>query len=264
MNDREFEELSAGHALGALSAEDERLFQQAVRARPDRVDRSRDDEEAAAMLADAVTPVTPPPALRDSLLARIAVTPQVDASPVEDGSAPASPDTPTGDVAVLREDASRRAARPLRASRLWFALAASIALVVAIGAGVAVVAQQTQRPAAVVALEQIERAPDAQTASSSVAGGGDATLHWSPSLGKAVLVSEGLPALASDQSFELWFVRDGEPVSAGVFDASGSSTTAELAGRMEAGDIVAVTVEAAGGSPSGQPTSTPIVAIPTA
>jgi anti-sigma-K factor RskA len=33
---------------------------------------------------------------------------------------------------------------------------------------------------------------------------------------------------------------------------------------MHEGDVIAVTVEPAGGSPTGQPTSDPIIAIPTA
>jgi anti-sigma-K factor RskA len=37
-----------------------------------------------------------------------------------------------------------------------------------------------------------------------------------------------------------------------------------LAGDMHAGDVIAVTVEQAGGSPSGSPTTDPVVVIPTA
>ena len=44
---------------------------------------------------------------------------------------------------------------------------------------------------------------------STLTDGGEVTAHWSESLGKAVLVSDGLPTIADDESFELWFVRDG-------------------------------------------------------
>jgi len=53
-------------------------------------------------------------------------------------------------------------------------------------------------------------------------------------------------------------------VSAGVFQADQGTTTAKLSGAMHAGDAIAVTVEPAGGSPTGKPTSEPIVVIPTA
>jgi anti-sigma-K factor RskA len=126
------------------------------------------------------------------------------------------------------------------------------------------VSQQLTTPASVVALDEIESAPDAQSETVTLADGGVATAHWSEELGKAVLVSDGLPAIADDKSFELWFVRDGAPISAGPFTAEGGTATALLDGTIEPGDVIAVTVETAGGSPNGQPTTDPIVAIATA
>ena len=79
-----------------------------------------------------------------------------------------------------------------------------------------------------------------------------------------MLVSDGLPTIADDESFELWFVRDGAAISAGTFTSEDGTATALLDGAMEPGDVIAVTVEQAGGSPTGQPTSDPIVAIETA
>jgi anti-sigma-K factor RskA len=142
-------------------------------------------------------------------------------------------------------------------------LAASLVLLVTLGFGAASLGQWLSRPAAVIALEEIEAAPDAVSASAEVTGGGTATAHWSESLGKAVIVTDGLPSIASDQTFEMWFVRaDGTPVSAGTFDARNATT--ELAGELESGDAIAITVEQAGGSKTGAPTTDPIVAIPTA
>ena len=59
--------------------------------------------------------------------------------------------------------------------------------------------------------------------------------------------------------------EDGTPVSGGQFDTDASgAATAALDGTVEAGDVIAVTVEPDGGSPTGAPTSEPIVALPTA
>lgn len=150
-------------------------------------------------------------------------------------------------------------------TRGLFTLAASLVLLVVIGYGAANLNQWINRPAEVVALQEIENAPDAQSATVEITDGGVATAHWSGSLGKAVLVTDGLPTIASGETFELWFVRDdGTPVSAGTFASGGDETTAVLTGAMEAGDTIAVTVEEAGGSPTGVPTTDPIVAIPTA
>ena len=81
----------------------------------------------------------------------------------------------------------------------------------------------------------------------------------------AVVVTDGLSALPTDKSFELWFVRGDAPISAGTFEVGADGrATALLQGDMQAGDVIAVTVEPAGGSPNGLPSTDPIVVIPTA
>ena len=115
-----------------------------------------------------------------------------------------------------------------------------------------------------MALEQITGASDAAQASVTLDDGTTATAHWSASLGSAVLVTDGLAAPADGKTYEMWFVRGETPVPAGVFDADGTTATAVLSGSMHEGDVIAVTVEEEGGSPSGLPTTDPIIAIPTA
>ena len=81
---------------------------------------------------------------------------------------------------------------------------------------------------------------------------------------ETVLVTDGLPEISDDQTYELWFVRDGSAIPAGLFASDDGSATALLDGAVESGDVIAVTIEPAGGSPTGQPTSDPILAIQTA
>ncbi|MBO3662352.1 anti-sigma factor [Microbacterium stercoris] len=253
MRERDFEELAAGHALNALSPEDERAYRDAVSADATRADLAEADTETAALLADATSPVTPPDRIRAELLARIAATPQHTASTAESRSPEAA-----GEGTAPGEP-TRRAWGP----RAWFALAASLVLLGGGGAAAIIATQSLTRPAAVVALDRIESAPDARSAGAEVAGGGDATLHWSVELGAAVLVSRDLPEIAEDRQFELWYVRGDEAIPAGVFDASAETTTALLEEGMRPGDVIAVTVEPHGGSPDGRPSTDPIVAIPT-
>lgn len=153
------------------------------------------------------------------------------------------------------------------ARRSWmrgvFALAASLVLLVTLGFGAALIGQQLSRTPAQIALERIENAPDAQTAVVASESGGEVTAQWSESLGEAVILTHGLPALASGQTYQMWFIREDQViVSAGLFitDRAGESTSV-LDGTVENGDTIAVSVEPAGGSQ--QPTTTPIVAIPT-
>lgn len=252
MNEQEFADLAAGNALHALSPADAETFESARRQHPEWEHHVTTDAATAALLADGVADVAPPPALRDSLFAQIAAAPVV-APPVLD------------QVDDLDANPQPEPAMPRpRAARTWFVLAASFALLVGVGWGAVFVSDQLNTPASVVALDQIESATDAQSATVSLADGGEVTAHWSESVGKAVLVSDGLPAIADDESFELWFVRDGNPIPAGVFTADDGNATTVLDGVVEAGDVIAITIEPAGGSPSGLPTSDPIVAIETA
>lgn len=298
MTEDEFAELSAGHALGALSAADEARFLEALEGHPARRRLADLDIATAAELAADIGDVAPPPQLRSSLLAQLddvrqdgALSPdapvsasqaasvdEVDAGDARhsvaarsdvgaagsDGDAVGS-DAGPSDARVGGSDAAVSGATPrARGRRLWFALAASLTLLLAVGAGTIAIVTNLTRPAAVYALERIEAAPDAQTAEGAMPDGGVAEVHWSPSLGEAVFVAEDMPTLDADQSYELWFVRDGAPISAGVFEAPEGAATAVLEGDMKAGDIVAVTVEPAGGSPTGEPSSDPILAIETA
>ncbi len=208
------------------------------------------DAETAALLAENVSDVAPPPGLRSALLAQISAGAQVPAA-LQSAEADSTPSS-----------------EPVKArhwgTRSWFALAASLALLVGVGWGAVIVGERLNTPASVVALDQIESASDAQSETVTLSDGGEVTAHWSESVGKAVLVSDGLPSIADDESFELWFVRDGAAIPAGTFTSEDGTATALLEGAIESGDVIAVTVEQAGGSPTGQPTSEPIVAIETA
>lgn len=265
MNENTFAELAAGHALNALSTADREAFDDALVAHPEWASYLRTENDTAVLLSEPVGSVVPPPAIRESLLARIATMPQTpDAAAPQ--TAEAAPDAfeedfaAAGPAPVPGAEAVAAARRP---KRRWFTLAASVVILLALGFGAVTVGQQLTRPAAVVALQEIESAPDAQSASVELSDGGEATAHWSESLGEVVFVSDGLPVLTDEETFELWFVRDEGAISAGTFSGSGETTTL-LAGTYEPGDTIAVTVEPAGGSPSGTPTSDPILAIATA
>lgn len=267
MNERDFADLAAGHALNALSDADERAYQEALAGHPQWELHVRHAADAVAAISDAVEPVEPPASVRASLFARISELPQ-DQPAFETGSADSQGEdfAAAGPAPVEAEaDVPRPAASVGWGRRRWFTLAASVAAVLVLGFGAVTVGQLMTPPAAVVALERIEQAPDARSASTTMADGTVATAHWSPSTGQSVLVTDGMPALASGKTYELWFVRGETPIAAGTFepDAEGKAV-AVLDGEMHAGDVIAVTVEPAGGSPDGTPSSAPVVAVATA
>ena len=282
MNEQEFAELAAGYALNALNADDRAAFERAREAHPEWEHLIETDAETAAALAAATPDEVPPLTMRSTLLSRISSMrqlPELDAA----AAAEAEPGTPwagqepepepepegVGEVTPFVEPAPTTTTIQAVQRRNWtrgvLALAASVVLLVVLGFGAATINEYATRPPELVALQQIEQATDAQSATVELTDGGTATAHWSESLGEAVLVASGLPGISADQTFELWFVREGEPISAGTFeaDAEGGST-ALLDGAVEPGDTIAVTVEPQGGAPDGRPTSEPIVTIPTA
>ena len=108
-------------------------------------------------------------------------------------------------------------------------------------------------------LAQINAADDSQRAATTTADGQEATLVWSNKLGISAVLVDNLPALPSDQDYQLWYINGEGAAPAGTFDSSGDSTAWRvLDGTMHAGDQVGITVEPSGGSD--QPTTSPIVA----
>ena len=86
------------------------------------------------------------------------------------------------------------------------------------------------------------------------------------SSGRLIMHTRQVPARAADRDFELWALpAGGKPVSLGVMPYSGTAQRTLTAVQQRAlanSAQVAITVEPAGGSPTGQPTSTPIFVAP--
>lgn len=224
----------------------------------DGADVMRDDEfaDVRAALGLAVPPVEPSAALKSSVMAAIASTPQL--SPVAGGA---------GDEAADSRGSGSPAER--RANARWFSR--PVMLVTAAAAAVTlffggVLAADLVRPVESSATEQLAAiiaAPDVSTLVSPVAGGASATLVSSQSVGLSAMVFEGLRPLSDDERYALWYITDGVPTPAGLFAVDEGQTVVQvLEGVFEAGTIVGVTVEPASGSPA--PTTDPIVAIATA
>lgn len=236
-------------------------------------DGANEFSETAAQLGLATTPVQPPVSMRDDLMARIALTPQLPAADAEtvvgaDAVTAASPTLrlpAAPSVSAVGEDAGpaeqRAAARWRRPVGVLLAVAAASALFFG-GLAIGTLSDSTppSNPSQAEELAAIAAAPDSQRAVAEVAGGGTATLVWSGELGRSALLADGLAPLPEGQTYQLWYIGAEGPVSAGTFEASGKGTTWHvLEGEMSAGDTVGVTVEPSGGSDA--PTSDPIVAI---
>jgi anti-sigma-K factor RskA len=234
MND--IHHLTGAYAVDALDEDERARFEAHLTGCPDcraEVDSLR---EAAGLLA-STTEATPPPTLRDSVLAGISqVRPLPPAAEPATGPAPAP---------------SRR--------RRWFPLLAAAVLVAAAGVGVAVTdpfggEDSSQVPLS--AVERVLRADDAQSVSVDLGEAGRATLTRSASVGKAVIRTEDMAPAPEGKVYELWLQSPaGEMVPAGLMPDDADAEVV-LEGDASRATAAGITVEPDGGSP--QPTSAPI------
>lgn len=337
-NNNDLSLLAGAYALGALTAEDARRYEEYLAQREEARTEASQLEDTAARLGLASLEVQPTPALKSNLMALIAVTPQLPAIAPEDapadgsaqqispaaqkresdgstvtpqaaqtsdaaatasapddaaiapvrplhaaGSTPAASGTPASGTPASGSTASRPAvSRPVssaqsKAQARWFqkpvAFLAAAAAVVAVFLGASSLTgmlnngNQVQQA---LALASINAQPDVQRSTVPLLANVDgnnsstATLVWSENIGESVLLVNGLEQLPDDKVYELWYIDgDGSPISAGLFNIPDSGHTySVLEGEMTAGATVGVTVEPAGGSK--QPTTEPVIAIPTA
>lgn len=88
-----------------------------------------------------------------------------------------------------------------------------------------------------------------------------AVVLFDPGSNRSVLVSENLPALPDDKSYQVWVIGpEGKPQSAGVFNRDKEQpSVVELSppGNLDQYKRMAITVEPRGGSPGG-PTTRPV------
>ena len=175
---------------------------------------------------------------------------------------------PTGGNGAPATDLTQRRAqrhvRRERPRRRW--LAAVAAGVILVGGGAVVAGlhpwDQSSQTQQLTVADQVLQAPDAQHAEQALAGGGTATVVRSPSVGRAVVVTDDLPAAPAGKVYQLWLQSPtGALTSAGLMPPA-SDQTVLLDGDASASTGVGITVEPAGGST--QPTTKPIALIPLA
>jgi len=266
-------DLTGAYALNALNADEKADVDAYLGASESARTEVHELSETAAALGLAAEPVQPSAALRSSIMAKLASTPQLAPLTAAPAAAPPLPGVPTPPVAPSA--AADSAAEPspgvgtaaTRAQKRWFQrptqilLAAAAAVVLFVGGTFAGQAfndnQFVEQQAA--GMVQITAASDTQRAATTTSDGHSATLVWSNALGLSAVLVQDLPALGNDQDYQLWYINEAGAAPAGTFDSTGSGTAWRvLDGAMHAGDTVGITVEPRGGSK--QPTTDPIVA----
>ena len=218
--------------------------------------------EAAAGLAP-LNETAPPASLRSAVLSGItavrplppvAETPTAADAPLSGAAGtPAEPGAGSesqAEVIPLAKRARRRTA--------WLVVAAA-AVVLALG-GVVWNATRPESQPRLTATEQVIQAPDAQRFEKTI-DGARATVVRSPSLHRAVIITDNMPPAPAGKDYQLWLQVPGKGmVSAGLMPHDSKAVqTVPLEGDASQATGVGITVEPAGGSPA--PTSDPIALI---
>jgi anti-sigma-K factor RskA len=226
--------LLGAYVLNAVDDLERAAFERHLRECADCRAETDEMRAAAARLADGTWSV-PPPRLRENVLATIAATRQLP---------PLQPPAPA------RPSASR-----------WRRLTAAAAVVVAVGASVAVIQEQRVRRehAAVVSaraaearIQAILTAPDQTVREQALTGGGKVTVVMSRlhNAGVIMFTADGAPT--GGRVYQLWTVRSGVAGNAGVLEPGQAATVQVVEGMVGVSDV-GVTVEPPHGS--AQPTT---------
>jgi len=277
--------LVAAYALDAVTDDERALVESRLPSRPDLVREVEVLRSAASLLAEPVTAM-PPARLRQSVLSQLGSVRQLPGaaadrvpaawsgsvgdradqladqhaaatSPLAAHGGPAALPDGVVDLSARRSSRASRTAVGRRGAWRQSAAVALVAAAVAVGA-VFAVQGAVRSPASSTAstLSQVVARPDARVAQVRVGASARATVAWSASERRAVVVLASLAPAPAGRTYQLWLIDRSGAVSKGVFAPSGG--TAQLAvDGAGLGQAVGVTVEPAGGSAA--PTTTPIL-----
>lgn len=229
--------LTGAYAMDALDDLERARFEQHLAQCEDCRAEVAELRETAALLSETVA-TTPPPALRESVLAGIS---QI---------RPMAPEVPQPAPTPLADTMAGR-------GRGWmpFLVAAALALFVGIGAMVSQPWSDDDRVTKLTAAEQVLQAPDAEEVFVDLGEAGRATVVRSKSEDRAVISTEDMVSAPEGKAYELWFINGDEFTSAGLMSDDPDQTVV-LDGSAAEAAAVGITVEPESGSE--QPTTDPI------
>jgi anti-sigma factor RsiW len=229
-------ELTAGYALDALDAEERSAYEAHLAGCEHCQEELASFWTTTEALAVAASGPEPSPALREHILADVRAEPPQN---------------------VVSFEPRRRRVVPVLGA------VAAVAAVVALAIGLWASDLSSQLDDTRAALERQQAAarilvdPAAQIVALQ-AGTGRLVVDAD---GQAVLVLDGLDPAPAGKTYEMWIVPGGDIASAnraGLFPGADGPEIVGLEGTVTSGDVVAVTIESAGGVDA--PTTAPIVA----
>ena len=236
MNHERFDELKEAYVLGALPEEERRELEEYLARHPER--QAEVDELGAFAGLLALTPQEhePPPALRRSIMSVVE-------SEARSSSARSEPR-----FAGLREVFSLQN----------LGLAAAAVLVIGLFSWNMLLQGELQDLQGRVA--NLQESPQSRMV--ALEGTGDAPQQGHAEVmiledDRAVLMAEDMPRAPEGRTYQIWVIEGDVPEPGGLFEPRGDSVAAIVEKPLDEGDVIAVTIEPAGGSR--QPTTDPLM-----
>jgi anti-sigma-K factor RskA len=226
-------ELTAGYALDALDADERRAYEAHLAGCAQCRHELQSFWSTTEALAVAASGPEPSAALRERILADVRAEPSQNVIPLEP---------------------RRRRVAPVLGA------VAAVAAVVALGIGLWASSLSGDLDETRSALAR------ARAASAIVADPGSRTVDFATGNGRLVVGPDGRAALVlsdlgpapSGQTYQAWIIEDDNPISAGIFPGEDGLDVVLVDGDVAEGEVVAVTVEQAGGAEA--PSLPPVVA----
>jgi anti-sigma-K factor RskA len=232
---REPHTLAGAYAMDAISEPDRVRFERHLARCQECAQEIASLREATARLA-GVTAETPPPGLKERVLAAAATTRQ------------RPPVTSDADLPARL----RALAWPGRLAVAGAAVAAVVVLGAAVVFGVSNGTMRHQLSQAQASSQQIAAvltARDATMMTAPVAGGGTVTIVMSHSMHALVFTAAGLRPLPASRGYELWLIGSAGDRPVGMLPQAASHMAGPvIASGLRSGDHLALTAEPAGGT----------------
>lgn len=226
-------ELTAGYALDALDPEERSAYEAHLAGCEQCREELTSFWETTEALAVAASGPAPSPALRDRILADVRAEPPQNVVPFEPRRRRVAP--VLGAVAAVAAVAAL--ALGIWGSRLSSDLDETRS------------ALARERAAAALVADENARVVDLVSGTGRLVVGQD---------GRAALVLSDLGEAPEGKTYQAWIIEDDNPISAGIFPGEDGLDVVMLDGDVADGEVVAVTVEQAGGAET--PSLPPIVA----
>lgn len=200
-------DLLGAYALGTVDAEEAAAVRDYLATSPEAQRELAELTAAVALLPETVSPLPPPPALREKIAAATRVEAESRAAAGEEPPPPATP------VPSSAPPSPMPARRPFWSMATPWAAAAAALLLIALGLFFWNLQLRGE-------LEAIPTPETISLAGTGAAPGASGEVRYDPESQLMVLDVRNLPPLPAGKVYEVWLIGDQGPVPAGIFDAS--------------------------------------------